>query len=344
MKNSPETPPSDALPPQVQIGKMILGKFTTQLLYVAAKLELADMLINGPKHVDDLAATAKVHAPSLYRIMRTLAGLGVFTEQEPNQFALTPLAETLRTDSPVSQKHLALFMGAEFHNLAWANILHTVKTGESAFENRFGTDFFSYLQEHSDAMAALQNLMTVSSNQEADELCSNYDFSSFRTVVDVGGGQGMLLTRILKANPSLKGILFDFPPVASEASLAARTPDIENRLKIVGGDFFEKIPRGGDAYIIKRVLHDWDDEQSAKILGNCRRAMNSTGRVLVLEQVIPPGDVPSFGKFSDIEMLVMSSGGKERTREEFEHIFLSANLSLHRIVNLNSFSILEAGL
>ena len=342
MKKSPETQQNDFLPPEVQVGKMILGKFTTQLLYAAAKLELADLLKDGPKHIEELAATAGVHSSSLYRVLRALASLGVFSETEPMVFALTPLAETLLADSPVSQKNLALLMGSEFHNLAWANIMHCLKTGESAFKDRFGLDFSSYLDRHPEVSAILQGLMTASSEQEADELCHIYDFSGFETVVDVGGGQGMLLARILTANPRLKGILLDSPSVVEGAQRLLHLEALRDRLEISGGDFFEGIPTGGDVYILKRVIHDWDDERSSIILKNCREAMKAHGRVLVIEQVILPGDAPSFGKLADIEMMVMSEGGRERTLSEFQQLFSRAGLELNRVVSSKSWSILDA--
>ena len=196
---------AEHLPPEVQVGRMILGKFTTHLLYVAARLELADRLADVPRKVDELAVEAEAHGPSLYRVLRALASLGIFTETSPQCFGLTPLAETLRSDSPVSQRSLALFMGSDFHCQAWSNLIHAVKTGEAAFKNRFGMDFFSYLLGNPEAMAALQGVMSVSSEHDAREVIDLYDFSGAGLLVDVGGGQGGLLMKILLKYPDLRG-------------------------------------------------------------------------------------------------------------------------------------------
>lgn len=342
MTNPAQAIIEEQTPPQALTGKMILGKYTTQLIYVAAKLKLADLLEDGPRHVDDLSNEAGAHAPNLYRVMRFLAGLGIFTEIEPRIFALTPMADVLRTKSPVSQRNLALLMGSEFHNLAWSNIMHPVLTGESAFKNKFGQDFFSYLEKNSESRDILQGVMSMSSEYEADELCNAYDFSAFQTVVDVGGGRGMLIAKILEKYEALQGVLFDSPFVVEDARASLTGLNLGNRLSIIGGDFLKLVPEGGDLIILKRVIHDWDDDSAVVILKNCCKALPQNGRLIIAEQVIQPDNEPSFGKMTDMEMLVMSEGGKERTLEEFKQLMEQSGLRLRRVIESRSYSILEA--
>lgn len=342
MTRSTHTQPPTALPPEIQVLQMILGKVTTLLLFVAARLGLADLLKDGPRSIEHLASAAGVHARSLYRVMRALASLGVFAETEPGHFALTPLAETLRSDVPGSLRDLAIWNGCEFHNLAWADILHGVQTGESNFRHRFGMTVFEHMDRHLADSAIFQNACTAISGREAAWVREAYDFSGFRTLVDVGGGNGKLLATLLQDHPSLKGVLFDLPSVVEGAHGLFRAEGLEGRYEIVGGDFFKAAPQGGAAYLLKHIIHNWDDERCRKILGNCRDAMAPDGKVLVMDPVILPGNDPFLGKLFDIEMLVMTEGGVERTESEFEELFASAGLKLNRIVPTESFlSVIE---
>ena len=329
------------LPPEVLLGKMILGKFTTHLIYVAAELGLADRLKEGPRTAEKLAEETGTHAQSLYRVLRALAGLGVFEETEAG-FGLTPMAEALQTEAPNSQRSLARLMGSRFHSLAWMDLIDAVRTGKPAFEHHFKMGFDEYLAKHPEDLDLLQGVMSESTDQEAAELPEAYDFSPYRTLVDVGGGRGALLIRLLKDNPASRGILLDAPHVVAGLQDSLDDPDLSERLKMVSGDFREGVPRGGDLYILKRVLHDWDDHTAGLVLDHCRQAMNPDGRVIIIEQIVEPGNAPSFAKMADMEMLVVSPGGRERTAAEFRALLTRAGLKLERIIPSRSWSIIEA--
>ena len=331
-----------AMPPEAQMLQMIMGKFNTLLLHTVAELGIADLLKDGPKPVDKLASEAGVHPAMLYRVLRALAFQGVFAERVGKEFALTPKAETLRSDVPGSMRGLAIWLGCEFHNRAWANISHVVRTGESNFQKQFGMTAFEYMNDHPEDLGIFQNALTQLSEQEAHWACDVYDFTGLRKIVDVGGGNGMLLARILSKYPDLTGVLYDQPKVVEGAHSVLESHRLGNRYEIAAGDFFETIPEGGDAYTLKHIIHDWDDERCRKVLENCRAAMAEGGRVLVLDQVIPEGNEPHIGKLFDIEMMVVTEGGIERTEGEFQTLFASAGLKLNRIVGTEGFlSIVE---
>jgi hypothetical protein len=317
-------------PPPATLLQMMTGYWVSQALYVAAKLGIADLLAEGPVDCEDVAAATDTHAPSLQRVLRALASVGVFTEVSPGSFALTSLAELLRSETPGSMRALAI-MYAEEQYRAWGDLFHSVRTGEMAFDYQFGMGYFEYLAKHPDADRVFNEAMTGWTHQLVGAVVDAYDFSPFRTVVDVGGGYGALLAAILQSNPDTRGILFEqFHVIASaEAQLAAA--GIADRCTVVGGDFFVAVPTGGDAYVLSQILHDWDDESCVAILGQCRRAMPEHGKLLVVELVLPPGDEPSLGKWLDLHMLVLL-GGRERTADEYDTLFRAAGFKLARIV------------
>jgi O-methyltransferase domain/Dimerisation domain len=312
--------------------KLITGSWVSQMIYVAAKLALADRLKQGPRTVEELATAAEVHAPSLYRVLRALASFGVFAETKDKRFKLTPLAVTLQQAIPGSMHPVALVFEDKFSRDPWAQLLHGVKTGEIPFLTAHGVSPFEYLEKHPETLKVFGETMTSVSSMENPAIAAAYKFSGIRTVVDVGGGHGSLLSAILKANPKLKGVLFDQPSVSMRAKQDRYvTPKvIAERCTLESGDFFEAVPKGGDAYMMKRVLHDWDDERCAKILANCCAAMSEKGKVLVIESVIAPGNYPDRGKLIDMQMLIM--GGRERTKQEFAKLFREAGLKLTRVV------------
>jgi hypothetical protein len=312
--------------------RLILGRFVSHLIYVAAKLELADQLKHGPRTVEELATAAEVQTPALYRVLRALASVGIFAETKDKRFKLTPLAATLQKGIPGSMHAVALMFGQKYLEDAWAQLLHGVKTGETPFLKTHGVHAFEYLEQHPEALKIFGEAMTNVSSIENPAIAAAYKFSGIRTLVDVGGGHGSLLAAILKANPKLKGVLFDQPSVITRArqDRHVTAKGIAERCTLESGDFFGAVPKGGDAYVMKRVLHDWDDEQCAKILANCRAAMSERGRVLVAESVILPGNGPDRGKLLDMQMLVM--GGRERTKQEFAAVFKKAGLKLTRVV------------
>jgi hypothetical protein len=320
------------LPPQAAMFSLITGRWVSHLIYVAAKLELADHLKHGPRTVEELATAAEVQAPALYRVLRALASVGVFAETNGKRFKLTPLAVTLQKAVPSSMHAAALLWEERFLEDAWTQLLHGVKTGEIPFLKAHGIPLFEYLEKHPENLKVFGETMTNVSSMENAAITAAYKFSGIRTLVDVGGGNGSLLAAILKANPKLKGVLFDLPSVSARAKQDRHVTakGIAERCTLESGSFFEAVPKGGDAYMMKRTLHDWDDERCAKILANCRAAMNEKGRVLVVDAVISPGNSPDRGKLLDMQMLVI--GGRERTKQEFATLFRKAGLKLTRVV------------
>ena len=311
--------------------QMIMGKVKTQLIFVAAKLKIADLLRDGEKSVEELADATSTHSQTLYRILRSLASLGVFKETAVRVFAMTPMAESLRSDHKDSVRALATFFGSEWHNSAWSHLLHNVQTGECAFESVFKTNVFNYLNENPEEGEEFNDAMSSFSRLKASNIVEAYDFSNFESLVDVGGGHGTLLKSILKPNPHLKGILFDMPSVVEGAAHLLEAEGLNRQCKIQGGDFFNSVPRGADAYILKNIIHDWSDEMAGKILRNCRESMVPGGKVLLAEAVIPDGNNPSTVKLMDIEMMVIP-GGIERTEGEYQILFSKAGLKLNRII------------
>ena len=319
-----------ASPPPVAMLQMMTGYWVSQAVYVAAKLGIADLLIDGPVSCDNLATLTRTHAPSLRRALRALASVGVFSEVAPGQFALTPLAALLRSATPDSMRALAI-MYAEEQYRAWGDMLHSVRTGQSAFEYRFEMGIFEYFAKNPEASAVFNEAMTGWTAQVAGAVVDSYDFSPFGTVVDVGGNQGTLLAAVLRSQPTARGILFDLPHVVAGTAGSLATTEVEKRCARVGGSFFEAVPTGGDAYILAQILHDWDDERCVVILKQCRDVMPAQGKLLVVELVLPEGDEPFFGKWLDLHMLVMASG-RERTAAEYGKLFRAARFELARVV------------
>jgi len=314
------------------VRQMVTGCLVTQLTYVAAKLGIADRLADGPRTAAELATAVDANPKALYRVLRALASVGVFAETRGGRFKLTPLAATLQTGVPASLHGWALMVNETYHWAAWEELLYGVRTGEIAFLKAHGMGTFEYLDKHPEDLNVFAESMTSLSRTENPLIAAAYKFSGLGTLVDVGGSHGSLLATILKANPKLKGVLFDRPSVIAGAGKEEHmtAKGIAERCRLESGDFFEGVPKGGDAYIMKYILHDWSDEQCVKILSNCRAAMNKKGRVLVVDNVIPPGNDPGWGKLLDIQMLIV--GGRERTRKEFAEIFAQAGLKLNRVV------------
>ena len=281
-------------PPPAVMLNLIIGYWVSRLIYVAAKLELADLLDDGPRTVEELAMAAGVRAPALYRVLRALASVGIFEETKGRQFKLTPLAATLRTGVTGSMSAPAMMMVENYMFDAWNELLHGVKVGEVPFLKAHGVPIFEYLEQHPEDLQLFGESMTSVSGTENPAIAAAYKFSGLRTLVNVAGGHGSLMATILTANPKLRGVLFDQPSVIAPAGKDQHVTakGIAGRCMLESGDFFESVPKGGDAYIMKYILHDWDDERSVKILANCRAAMNENGKVLVVDNVIPPGNDP----------------------------------------------------
>lgn len=316
-------------PPEI-LNRFITGYWTTQMVYVAAKLKLADILAASPKHVDDLATETNTHPPSLYRLLRALASLGIFAEDTQHRFTLTPLAECLRSDIPGSQHALAVMSGEE-HYLGWGELLYSVQTGKTGFEKLYGMGVFDYLSKHEEQAKVFDAAMVSIHGRESEAMASAYDFSQFKTLADIGGGNGSLLTAILKRTPHLRGLLYDLPGVTERAKTSLQSMGVLDRVQVMGGSFFESIPPGADAYMMRHIIHDWDDERSLTILRNIHKVIPADGKLLVVEGVIPPGNDPNFGKLLDLTMLTLP-GGKERTEEEYRTLFKQGGFELTRIV------------
>ena len=333
--SQPVSGASNSAPPETVLTQILLGRTASQALYVVAKLGIADLLADGPKPVDELATAAGADASALYRVLRALASLGIFAEQHNRVFTLTPAAEALRSDVPNSLRDVATFWGEDWHWQVWSKILYSVQTGKSAWAEVHGEQVFDYFAKNQEAGRIFDRAMTSFSGMAIKAVLDAYDFSGIQTLVDIAGGQGRLLNGVLEAYPSMRGVLFDLPHVIERA-------ERRNRCENVTGDFFVSVPTAGDAYMMKHIIHDWDDEHAITILKNIKQAMNPGGRVLLVESVIADGNGQDFGKLLDIEMLV-SPGGKERTAGEYEELFRHAGLRLTRIFPTKSpYSIIEA--
>lgn len=328
-------------PPPAALLQMMTGYWLSKAIYVAAKLGVADFLAEGPRNTDELAAVTQTHADALYRVLRALASVGIFSEVAPSRFALTPLAALLRSDTPDSMRALAI-MYAEEQYRAWDDVLHSVRTGQPAFERAFGTRYFDYFATHPEASRVFNEAMVGWTTQVTDAVVAAYDFSPFGVVADVGGGHGALLAAILTCNPVARGILFDLPQVVEGAESFLTAAGVVDRCTRTGGDFFAEMPAGADAYVLSQILHDWDDERSVAILRQVRRAMPDHGKLLVVELVLPEGNDPFLGKWLDLHMLVLL-GGQERTVAQYTTLLREAGFELAGVVPTSAQqSIVEA--
>jgi hypothetical protein len=316
--------------PQAVMARLLTGYWIAQAIHVAAQLGLADLLKDGPKAVAHLAEATGAHARSLYRLLRALASEGVFAEDEQGRFALTPLAECLRSDVPNSQRSMAIMNGEE-HYLAWGELLYSVQTGQNAFEKLYGQPVFQYLASHPRQARIFDEGMVGVHGAETKAMLDAYDFRGIGTLVDIGGGNGSLLAATLQRHPSLRGIVFDRPDVIERARANIKAAGLDNRCSMIGGNFFETVPPGGDAYLMRHIIHDWNDEQSRTILRSCRKVMPPSGKLLLVESVIPAGNEPCFAKLLDLTMLVIP-GGMERTEAEYRELLASAGFRLQRVV------------
>ncbi len=328
-----QTPPAPQ-PGDVMM-QMIFNFWTTRALYAAAKLGLADLVKDGPQTAAQLAAATSTHAPSLYRLLRALASAGIFAEDEQQRFAQTPLSDTLRTDAPVSLRWTAMVELGQEHFVAWSNLLHGIETGEVAFEAHYKENCWEYYAKNPEHAQNFNNSMTGFTALVNQALLAAYDFSGINTLVDVAGSLGAMLAAVLPRYPQMRGVLFDLPHVIAGAGPLLEAAGVRERCEIAGGDFFQAVPAGGDAYFLKFIIHDWDDARALAILRTVQRAMPAHGKLLLGEMVVPPGNEPSMSKFLDLNMMVML-GGRERTAEEFGELFRQAGFRLTRILPTHS--------
>ena len=322
---------AEAVDLKTQMNQLIRGYWTTQAIFVVAELRIADLLVDGPKHPDELGKRAGVQGDMLYRVLRALASIGIFVEDADGRFSLTPLAETLCGDS--GQRAYARLHGQELYQ-SWARMLDAVRTGDAGFVKAFGMPAFEYFAKNPERGAVFDKAMTGHHGAEADPMLDAYDFSGFKDLVDVGGGNGSLLTAILNRHSHMRGVLFDLPRVVDRARAAIENAGLGDRCRFAGGSFLESVPSGADAYLLRHVVHDWRDEDAAIILRNCRNVMKPGGKVLVVEIVVPAGNDPSFAKWMDLMMVTY--GGKERSEKQYRALFSQAGLRVARIVPTKS--------
>lgn len=326
----PATQPTTPSPAAEQMLQIISGFWISRAVYVIARLGIPDILKSGPKTADELASATKTHAPSLYRVLRALASVRVLSA-EGETFGLTPLSETLVTDAPGSLRWFTVSELGQEHYPAWGNLMHSVKTGDIAFDNFFGVDIWKYFSQKPEDAAVFNDSMSGVTAAANESIMSVYDFSGFNKVIDIGGGHGGLITSILKRNPHVKGVLFDAPEVIEGARPRIEAAGLADRCETVSGDFFKAVPADGDAYIMKWIIHDWDDQKSKTILRNIRNQIPAHGKLILVDCVVPETNEPHFSKFIDLNMLVMT-GGKERTQREFQELLASAGFNLLRVI------------
>jgi len=331
------------LPADVQVLQMALAPFLTQALYVAAKLGIADLLAEGQKTAAELAAATDTHERSLYRVLRALASVGIFSETEHRAFVNTQMSDTLRTDAPNSTRYYVIFTGEESH---WRNIGHTmysVKTGRPSWEHVHGEPIFPYMFNTNKELGEIFNRAMISfSHQDIGPVLNAYDFSGVGKLADIAGGYGHLLAAALKKYPSMSGTLFEMPELIDGARDFMESSGVAHRVEFVPGDFGKEIPVRADVYMLKHIIHDWYDDTNQTILKNIGKNMPEDGRVLIIDAVIPQGNEPHLKKVLDLEMLI-APGGVERTAEEFETLLNNSGFRLNRIIPTNSpNSIIEA--
>jgi hypothetical protein len=331
-------------PPPAQLMQMITGHWVAAAVHVMARLEIPDAIGDGCRAVETIATDVGAHAPSVFRLLRALASLGLAEEVTPRAFKLTATGQLLRKDVPGSLRGMALFQGAPPHWSGWGTFAHSVKTGESAFEHVHGKSFFDYLSDDPRYAEAFNDAMTGNSRGSVQAVLDAYDFSEAKTLVDVGGGHGALVIAILERYPELRGGVIDMPGVVGGARRALDARDLAGRCMVLGGDFFTEVP-AADTYIAKHIIHDWGDEDCVRILTAMRNGMQGRGKVLIVDAVIPPGNDPNVAKLLDLEMLNTTHGGKERSEEEFAGLLRAAGFRLERVIPTQGMvSIVEAGL
>jgi len=332
----------EPVPAHVRLIEMGTAAWVSMIIHGAARIDLADHLADGAKTAEELAGPTGTHAPSLRRLMRTLAGLGVLTERSPDHFALTPLGEALKRGAPGAARATILSLAGGRLWRMLGEFPYSLQTGKPAHEKTQDKHLFEWLADHPEEASLFSETMVGFHGAEPAAVAAAYDFSRFGTVVDVGGATGHLLTTILERYEGPHGVLFDLPHVEGDAAELIAARGLSRRISVTTGSFFDSVPPGGDAYLLSHVIHDWSEKQCIRILANCRKAMNRDGKVLIIEMVLPPGDTMHPGKILDMVMLV-GPGGQERTEEEYRTLLDKAGLRLTRVVPTESaVSVVEA--
>jgi hypothetical protein len=328
-------------PPDAILMQMLFGAQMQKSICVATKLGIAELLAERPWTTDELAAQTGTHAPSLYRLLRTLASIGIFAETADHKFELTPIAALLRSDAPNSMRDFVIMMDEGWLWQAWGELMYSVQTGGVAHEKVQGMSSFEFYERNEEAGKVFNRAMTNFTLAVIPAIVEAYDFSDVKKLVDIAGGHGLLLAGILKANPQTQGILFDLPFVIKSAGELLEKEGVRHRVELASGDFFQSVPTGADAYMMKHIIHDWDDESSIKLLRNIRSAINEKGKVLIIEMLVPEGNEPHPAKALDILMLLME-GGKERTKDEYRKLLEASGFRLTKIIPTKSpYSVIE---
>ena len=329
-------------PGAVNVLELLTGAWTAQGIYVAVKLGIPDELAKGPLPADEVARRVGADPGAVYRLMRALASKGVLRHRPDGKFKLTPIGKALRTGTPGSVRDMALFLGHPLRWEDWGNLLYSVHTGEPSVDKLRGMPFFEDVKTETDLAEAFNNAMTAGSEFAIYVVLAAYDFSGYRKLVDVGGGHGRLLSMILAKAAPARGVLFDLPAVVDGAGPELQKAGVAQRCEVVAGSFFDSVPAGADAYLMKAILHDWNDDDAVKILGNIRGAIAPDGKLLLLESVLPERSSSDIGLLIDLEMLVVV-GGKERTHAEWANLLGRAGFRLNRVVHTATpVSIIEA--
>jgi ubiquinone/menaquinone biosynthesis C-methylase UbiE len=339
----PRQAPAKKASGQMTLMNLTAGKWVSQAIAVVAELGIADLLKDGTRTAADIARTANASEDGVYRLLRALGSVGLFAETGNRRFRLTQLGRLLRRDSSQALGGYARFTGDQSTWRPWGELRHSVRTGEPAFDHVFDMPIFEYFAKMPESAAVFDAAMTSISTFESKAVVAGYDFSGINTLVDVAGGHGLMIVTILKANRRMRGILFDLPHVTAGASALLQSGGVADRCQIVSGDFFASVPEGGDAYIMKHIIHDWDDDRASQILQNCHRALQPGGKLLIVDAVIPPGNRAHFGKLLDLEMLVLTPRGRERTQAEFRELLKRSGFRLRRVVSTEThLSVVES--
>ena len=332
------------VPPAIAMLRFLGGFRIARIIYVVAELGIADLLVDGAKTSAELAQATQTHESSLYRVLRSLASVGIFAQDDDGKFKLTPAAKYLAGDTPGSLRDAIKFLGQDWHWQVWGELPYSIKTGKPAFDRLFGQGLFEYYLDPEAAKTASNSKVSISS-RASNSLMANYDFSSTSTLVELGifAGAGSTIIPLLKAYPEMKGILLDFESAIAVAQPAIEQAGLTERCQLVSGNCVETVPSGGDTYILMFVIHNWDDEQAIKILQNCREAMTDTGKLLLVEMIMPEGNEPFVGKLIDLESLLTTPGGRERKEDEYRDLLVKAGLKIARIIPTQTAnSIIEA--
>jgi hypothetical protein len=333
----PEAPAATA-----RLLEMAWGYWASQILRQTAEMGLADRFAGSPRTADELCAEYGMHPPSFRRFMRTLTGLGIVTQVGPGRYQLTEMGEALKSNAPGAARSTVITLIGKFVSPAWENLDYSLRTGEPGFEKHFGKGLFEFIQQTPGMPEIFSETMVGIHGQEPPAVAAAYDFSGIGTLVDVGGASGNMLGHVLARHPGLKGVLYDLPHVVADAPPLLARFGVTDRVSIESGSFFQSVPAGHDAYLLSHIIHDWDEQECATILGICHKAMRPDGKVLIVEMVIPEGDAPHPGKLLDMMMLV-APGGQERTPSEYEALLSANGFRLTRIVpTASAVSVVEA--